>query len=184
MHASLGDYLTDLVQNALEAGATRVAVRLAEHGKALELEVTDNGYGMSETELARALEPTGTDERKHPGRRFGLGLPFLKQMADATGGRLELTSRPGRGTRVRIELDRHHLDLPPADGLAGALAGLMGFGGAYELVIARSRDDRGYRVARSELVDALGELETAVSLSMATDYIASQEQALNAEREV
>jgi len=183
MHASLGDHLTDLVQNAIEAGATRVDVRLAECGTALELEVSDNGCGMGAGALARALTSFDTDGRKHPGRRFGLGLAFLKQMADATGGRLALTSQPGQGTQVRLALDRTHVDLPPIDGLAGALAGLLGFGGGYELVLDHSRDGRHYRVARSELVAVLGELETAMSLSMATDFIASQEEALNAERE-
>ena len=183
MHASLGDHLTDLVQNAIEAGSTHIDVRLVERDAALELEVADNGCGMSETQLARALEPAATDGKKHPGRRFGLGLAFLKQMADATGGRLTLVSQPGQGTRVRLELDRTHVDLPPIEGLAGALAGLMGFDGAYELVIERSRDERGYRVTRGELAAALGELETAVSLAMAADFIASQEEALNAERE-
>ena len=179
MHASLGDHLTDLVQNAIEAGATRVDVRIIEQAAVLELEVIDNGCGMSEQTLRRALDPASTDGRKHPGRRFGLGLAFLKQMADATGGRLDLASKPGQGTQVRLALDRTHVDLPPQEGLAGALAGLMGFEGAYELTIAHQCDERSYRVSRSELTAALGEIETAMSQALVVDFFTSREESLD-----
>jgi len=183
VHASLSDQVTDLVQNAIEAGATQVTVRISECGDELRIEVIDDGCGMSESLLARVLDPTVTDGRKHRHRKMGLGLAFLKQMADATGGRLELQSRLGQGTRVAVVLDRRHVDLPPLGGLGAALTGLMAFEGACELTLERERDGRHYRIRQQELAEALGELETAASLALAEAYIASQEEALNAERE-
>ncbi len=178
MHASLCDQLADLVQNALEAGATRVVLRLAETAVRLDVEVRDNGCGMSEAEQVSALDPFYTDGRKHRYRRVGLGLAFLKQMVEATGGGLDLKSVVGEGTGVRFWLDPRHVDMPPMGDLAATLTGMMAFPGDYELVVERQRGESGYRLLRSELIEALGELDTATSLAMARDYIASQEEAL------
>lgn len=178
MHASLCDQLADLVQNALEAGATRVTLRVAETADRLDVVVGDNGCGMSEDVQARALDPFYSDGRKHRHRRMGLGLAFLKQMTESTGGGLALQSVVGKGTEVRFWLDPRHVDMPPAGDWGATLTGMMAFPGDYEFEVERRRGDATYGVRRSELIEALGELETATSLAMARDYVASQEEAL------
>jgi len=178
LHASLCDQLADLVQNALEAGATQVTLRLEETPSRLAVSVADNGCGMSPAVQARALDPFFSDGIKHRHRRMGLGLAFLKQMVEATGGELELQSAPGEGTTVRFWLDSRHVDMPPRGDWGASIMGMMAFPGDYELVVERHRGDAGYRICRRELIAALGELETATSLGMARDYVASQEEAL------
>ncbi len=178
MHASLCDQLADLVQNALEAGATRVALQVVETATRVEVGVGDNGCGMSEAVQARAVDPFYSDGIKHPHRRMGLGLAFLKQMVEATGGGMALQSVVGRGTEIRFWLDPRHVDMPPMGDWGATLTGMMAFPGDYELVFERQRGEQAYALRRSELIAALGELETATSLAMARDYVASQEEAL------
>jgi signal transduction histidine kinase len=66
--------------------------------------VRDNGIGMSEDDLARALTPFGQAENKMTARHkgTGLGLPLAKAMLELHGGTLAMQSAPGLGTLVRL----------------------------------------------------------------------------------
>ncbi|HOX48159.1 MAG TPA: sensor histidine kinase, partial [Spirochaetales bacterium] len=79
MHYSLGDYVLDIAQNAVESGAGTVRIDFAETEESFSVAVADDGVGMAEEELARALDPFYTDGKKHARRKVGLGLPFLVQ---------------------------------------------------------------------------------------------------------
>jgi hypothetical protein len=178
VHAALGDQIYDLVQNAIEAGSSRIVLRIAEEGTQLTLEVTDNGCGMSEAELQRALDPFSSNGRKHRQRKVGLGLPFLRQTVEATGGALAMRSQPGAGTRVSVQLNCRHCDLPPAGDWSETITGLLAFEGGYELIVEREKDGRAYRLSRRELAETLGEIDSAVSLNLAKQYVASCEEAI------
>jgi len=73
-------------------------------GRYVRLSVTDTGEGMDENTLARAIEPFFTT--KGIGKGTGLGLPMVHGLAEQSGGRLSMSSRPGRGTRIEIWLPR------------------------------------------------------------------------------
>jgi PAS domain S-box-containing protein len=73
-----------------------------EPGRYVRLSVTDDGQGMDEETLARALEPFFTT--KGVGKGTGLGLSMVHGLAEQSGGALRLTSRAGAGTTVEILL--------------------------------------------------------------------------------
>jgi hypothetical protein len=178
MHLTLCDYLTDVVQNAVEAGAGRVTVEVREERDAVEIEVVDDGKGMDAGALEKAFDPFYSEPGKHPGRRVGLGLPFLRQAVDQTGGELKVESKPGAGTAVRFRFPAAHADTPPAGDWAATLVGLMGLPGDFELAVTRRCGARGYAVARGELIEALGGLDTAETLSLARQYLQGREDEL------
>ena len=171
MHATLCDYLADIAQNAIEAGASVIGMDVTENDGQVMVKVTDNGKGMDAATQARLWDPFYSEAGKHAHRRVGLGLPLLRQAVEATGGGLTLDSVPGAGTTVRFTLPANHLDTPPLGDLPGTLLGLMAHDGAYDLRVQRARGARGYAASRAELMEALGELRTAGSLALARDYL-------------
>jgi signal transduction histidine kinase len=69
-------------------------------GGYVRLSVADNGIGMDEDVLSRAIEPFYTT--KGVGKGTGLGLSMVHGLAAQSGGALALSSRPGEGTRIDI----------------------------------------------------------------------------------
>jgi PAS domain S-box-containing protein len=68
--------------------------------------VGDTGIGMTEREIALALQPFGqvanAMTRDHTGA--GLGVPLAKGLTELHGGKLLIESKPGEGTRVTVTL--------------------------------------------------------------------------------
>jgi len=71
-------------------------------GRYVCLSVTDEGTGMDETTLARALEPFFTT--KGVGKGTGLGLSMVHGMTQQSGGKLVVKSRVGKGTTAELWL--------------------------------------------------------------------------------
>lgn len=64
------------------------------------LAISDTGAGMDAQTRRRALEPFFTT--KPPGRGTGLGLSMVADFIKSCGGRIEIDTKPGRGTAVRL----------------------------------------------------------------------------------
>jgi hypothetical protein len=176
LHFTLGELLLDLVQNAADAESRLVRVAWRERDARLVLEVVDDGHGMPPDVVRRAADPFYTDGRKHPGRPVGLGLAFLRQTAEATGGRFDLDSRPGAGTRVALDAPADHLDLPPAGDVVDSLVTVLCSEGPREIVIVRDRDRGAYTLRKSELEAVLGNLSSVTARGLLREFIQSQEE--------
>jgi two-component system sensor histidine kinase RegB len=101
---TLARAIRGVVRNAQEASTpeAEVVLRGSLANGELRIEVEDHGTGMSPEVLRRAGEPFFTT--KAPGRGMGLGLFLTRTMTERLGGTLEVTSRPGEGTLVKIRL--------------------------------------------------------------------------------
>ncbi|HEX6280449.1 MAG TPA: ATP-binding protein [Pyrinomonadaceae bacterium] len=84
---------------AKHSGATKVDVRLAIDRKDIQLEVSDNGSGFENG--PPSFEDTFTAEGYS-----GNGIPSMRKRALEMGGRLEIHSRPGEGTKVTLRMPR------------------------------------------------------------------------------
>jgi putative PEP-CTERM system histidine kinase len=100
--------LGHLVQNAIDAtrqaGAVRVSV--GAEGRSAVIEVADSGCGMSEAFVReRLFRPFQTTK----GNGMGIGAFEAAQYTKDMGGRIEVDSRPGAGTRFRLTfpLEQH-----------------------------------------------------------------------------
>jgi signal transduction histidine kinase len=103
--------LVNLLTNARHAVLARPAtapvngepIRLATHngpnGRAV-VEVADQGTGIAAEDVGRVFDPYFTTRRTGS----GLGLAISRNIIEGLGGTIVLTSRPGSGTQVRIEL--------------------------------------------------------------------------------
>ncbi|HZA66075.1 MAG TPA: DNA mismatch repair endonuclease MutL, partial [Geminicoccaceae bacterium] len=87
--------LKELIENAIDAGATRVAIELGGGGRAL-IAVTDDGIGMAPHELALAIERHATSKLDDDEliRITMLGFRGEALAALAAVSRLRLVSRP------------------------------------------------------------------------------------------
>jgi PAS domain S-box-containing protein len=105
----LKQILLNLLSNAVKFtpadGRITVTARVLDDGR-LEIAVVDTGIGMSEDEVAIALQPFRQVEsalaRRHEGT--GLGLPLVKAFVEMHGGTLALHSVPDNGTTAAILL--------------------------------------------------------------------------------
>jgi hypothetical protein len=184
LHFTLADLVTDITQNGAESGASLLELELREsRGPESPAEfrfiVTDNGKGMTKEELNRAVDPFVTDGLKHPHRKVGLGLPFLIQTAEQSGGGWDIKSEKGKGTRVSAWFDADNVDTPPVGDIPGMFRSILMFQGPQEIHITRVRkngtEDLDYQIRKTELADALGGLEDTASLVLLNRYLRSLE---------
>lgn len=100
--------LFNLLQNAMlhGAGGGLVEVKARRREARVEIEVRDHGAGVDPADLPRLLAPfeQGDGALTRTGRGAGLGLPIARLLADAMGGRLQVSSRPGEGLRAVVTL--------------------------------------------------------------------------------
>jgi len=178
VHASICDYIADLVQNSIEAGASHINLEISTDPQIIQVIVTDNGKGMDADKLKIAVDPFFTEAGKHDHRKIGLGLALLKQTVEAVNGSLKIESAAGCGTTVNFTLDARHLDTPPLGDIAGTVMGLFAFAGDYDLQLTRKSPHDEYSVSRSQLIEALGDLKSNTNLTLARDFIISQEKDL------
>lgn len=176
MHATLCDLITDLVQNAFEAGATETTLKIEEAKRNLTISIMDNGKGMSPPMLEKAKDPFYSDGQKHTHRKVGLGLPFLFQTAEATGGSVRIESEENIGTTVLFRCDGTNLDLPMFGNFCTAATTLMSYGAAGNLKIQRRLNGKGYEVDKAGLQEALGDLNDLDSLTLLKQFMQENEQ--------
>lgn len=117
-------HILDIVENSTRAGATKVIIKVIEDIKNdwLIIEIVDNGKGMSAEMVKNVLNPFFTTKTV---RRIGLGLPFLAQATEMTGGNLEIESEEGKGTTVKAKFGYSHIDRQPLGDIASTIVTLI-----------------------------------------------------------
>jgi len=147
-------HILDLVQNALEAGATLVKLEIIENFAAdvLTIRMSDNGRGMDEQLRQLVIDPFITTRTT---RRIGLGLPLMDMSSKRCGGYLTIDSTPGRGTIVEVKYQHSHLDRPPMGNLVETIKTILVANPALDFIYHHTIDDKTFSISSQELVDTL-----------------------------
>jgi signal transduction histidine kinase len=98
---------SNLGQNAVEAGATRVDVSAERDDGRVVVHISDNGPGLPPRAREKLFQPFSGSAR--PGGT-GLGLAIARDLVRAHGGEISLERSDGRGTRFRLTLPMSQTD--------------------------------------------------------------------------
>ena len=135
-------------RDGMPAGGTLTLRTGSSFGESF-LEVEDTGLGMDEATRAHIFEPFFTT--KVPGQGTGLGLAVVYGIVEQHGGRIEVRSRPGEGSRFRVFLPTVLSDGVPIS-RPGPSAEFRAGRGRVLLV----EDDKAVREGIAELVEMIG----------------------------
>ncbi|HVF35747.1 MAG TPA: two-component regulator propeller domain-containing protein, partial [Candidatus Saccharimonadia bacterium] len=111
----LRQVLLNLVSNAIkftEHGSVTIA--FARDGDRLAIDVTDTGPGLSEVAVQKLFARFGQGARLPGGS--GLGLAISKRLVELMHGRIDVDSRPGSGTTIRVQLPLSPCEPPVRSG--------------------------------------------------------------------
>ena len=117
-------HILDIAENSIAAGASQIAIGIRKDTRNDELVITvkDNGQGMDDELIAKVMDPFITSRTT---RKVGLGIPLLKQAANACNGDLTIQSQPGKGTLLTAKFQECHIDRMPIGNLADTFLTLL-----------------------------------------------------------
>ncbi|MEG0229928.1 MAG: ATP-binding protein [Oscillospiraceae bacterium] len=105
--------ILDVSKNSVSAGAKLIKIILEEDQELFKLWIIDDGCGMDEEKVKNVQNPFFTTRTT---RKVGLGIPFLKQSAEQTGGYLKIQSSilpENHGTEVFAVFKKNSIDFTP-----------------------------------------------------------------------
>ena len=147
----------DIAQNSVSAGALLVEIELIEDTENHELliGIYDNGKGMTREQVENVRDPFFTTRTT---RKVGMGIPLFKFAAEMTGGRLEIDSEVGVGTRVRAYFRTDHLDFTPIGDMTSTIISLVTMNLHMDFLYRRKVDDKEFTVDTRQLKEILGDV--------------------------
>ncbi len=160
--------LQNLLANAVQyTERGRILLAARRRGDLVRIDVWDTGPGIPASERGKIFEEfqRGSAAERSRGGGFGIGLSIIGRMADALGHKVELCSRPGKGTRFSVYAPYagRTTQLSPRSDKTAAARQAYGLAATRALVID---NDGAVLEAMRQLLDRWGcEGRFAVSLS-------------------
>ena len=105
----LREAIENVLQNAINYAGIRasLSIRAAGDSEVARVMITDNGPGIPVEEQENVFDRFHRVAAGEKGEAsLGLGLPLSRQFIEAHGGSVDLSSEPGKGTRVLIVIPR------------------------------------------------------------------------------
>ncbi len=147
-------HILDIFQNSVRAGSKNVELEVKESRRQniLSIRIKDDGKGIQADMLKTVDDPWTTSRTK---RNIGLGIPLLKQHAEAAGGSLRITSEENHGTEIEVIFQLDHIDRQPIGDLTGVLKLMMCTDGGVEVLYRHVTDEGSYEFSSLEVKEVL-----------------------------
>lgn len=118
----------------------------------ITIRIADDGRGMDAETVSRVANPFYTTRTT---RKVGLGLPFLIQNTEQTGGNVSIFSAPGEGTTVTACFVSMHIDCPPWGDLPGTVAMLITSNPDINICFMYQSDTVSFTLSTNEIKEVL-----------------------------
>jgi anti-sigma regulatory factor (Ser/Thr protein kinase) len=141
----LAAHILDIAENSVRAGAGLVEIIITEDDakNLLSIEINDDGSGMTKEEIKKACDPFYTTKTV---RRVGLGIPLLADAAGRAGGRFDLKSIKGKGTKLKATFQLDHLDRQPMGDIIGTLIILIAGNCDIDFLYSHTHNERQFEL--------------------------------------
>jgi len=165
--------ILDIAQNSIAADATLVEIDVeSDDGlNSLIIRVKDNGKGMSKDFLKTVEDPFITTRTT---RKIGLGISFLSEAAEITGGWVDLRSELGKGTTVTAYFVKDHIDRQPIGNLTETIITLVSLNPDIDFEFRYKVDENDFLFSTQEVKLMLGDevsLSSPQIVSFLTEYM-------------
>ncbi|MDG4607456.1 MAG: ATP-binding protein [Candidatus Contendobacter sp.] len=132
-------------------------------GPRLSIEVEDSGPGIAPDDQARIFDPFVQVGQPAAQKGTGLGLAITRQFVELMGGKISVTSQPGRGSCFRVELPVDTAsagDVARSPGASGEVLGLEPGQPAWRILIVEDQPESALLLSR--LLEGVGfQVQTA-----------------------
>jgi len=173
---TLADHVHDIAENSINAKAKNVRLVIKETDEIFYFLIEDDAGGIRPDILEKIFDPFVTTRKKEI-RRVGLGLPFLKQSAEATGGYVKVYSEYGKGTRTEALFYKSHIDCQPMGNLVDTFLVLL-LNQNIKWFITRCYNDNCYEISSETIREYLGVLDTPEKIKALSEMLEELESSI------
>lgn len=147
----------DIAQNSVSANASLIEIELIESTRKNELliGIYDNGKGMTPEQVQSVRDPFFTTRTT---RKVGMGIPLFRMAAEMTGGRLDIESQVGVGTKVKALFNTESIDFTPIGDMCSTIVMLVTMNLHIDFVYKRQVDDREFIFDTRQIKEILGDV--------------------------
>ena len=148
-------HILDIAKNSVKAKASLIEVIINEDEEKnlLSIGINDNGCGMTEEFLKTVRDPFSTTRTT---RKVGMGIPLFEAASQQCGGKLDITSEVGVGTKVMATFELNHIDRAPLGDMPGTIKTLIWGSPEIDFLYRHTKNGQEFTLDTREIKQVLG----------------------------
>lgn len=145
----------DVAENSIraEASLVEILVTIDLEENMLKVQIIDDGKGMTKEQMAKVTDPFFTTRTT---RKVGLGIPFFKLAAEATGGSFQIESEVGKGTKVTTIFKLDHIDRMPLGDINSTIHTLVVYNPQTDFLYRYTYGQESFELDTRQIKEILG----------------------------